>query len=105
MKASSRAQVDTPNVEFSGRLWMVVNATNVMDGVKIHANNWTLLCMYFDKPDPGFTVNGVAMLSLSTPQGGSFHLAETSKTPLLAILVAVGMSDDGQKIPAMMRIF
>ena len=27
------------------------------------------------------------------------------KTPLLAILIAFGMSEDGQKIPATMRLF
>lgn len=80
MKASLRAQVDTPDVKFSGSLSMIINTTNVMDGVEFHADNWSLLRIYPDKPDTALTVNGVAKLSISAPHWGSFYLAEASNT-------------------------
>ena len=86
MKAAIGAQIDTPNVEYSGSLSMVINEINVPDGVEFHADGWTLLRLYDDKPDSGFTVTGVAMLNMSAPPGGSFYFSEISNTYLQKLI-------------------
>lgn len=59
---------------------MIITAANVVDGVEFHADNWSSLRRYPDKPDTGLTVNRVAKLSISAPRWAKFHLSEGANT-------------------------
>lgn len=76
LEARIKEFIDAPNAEFSGALLMIVSTTNVLEGLEIRAEEWSVQRKDSEGDDSAFILNGSSLNSFAV--SSNFFISQQS---------------------------